>query len=162
MDEGVDLPDASIGIILSGTAAHRQRIQRLGRIIHKCKDKKRALLYYLHISETTEDSNFLPEHTGSRVFDLEYLSGSHKFLHPPYDKQAGILIQNIQQAGANDDKIQESERCLKLGRVRSDWMMEYVEIKQQVLGARYASDKNYWICMKKLNEMSNSSKTRIP
>lgn len=120
MDEGVDLPDASIGIILSGTAAHRQRIQRLGRIIRKCKDKKRALLYYLHISETTEDSSFLPEHTGSRVFDLEYLSGSHKFLHPPYDKQAGIIntkypVQHFKGIFYAADRKTQNEKAIHAG-----------------------------------------------
>lgn len=41
IDEGVDIPDAAVGIILSGTSVQRQRIQRLGRIIRKKKEKNR-------------------------------------------------------------------------------------------------------------------------
>ena len=50
IDEGVDIPDAAVGIILSGTSVQRQRIQRLGRIIRKKEGKEQALLYYLHVT----------------------------------------------------------------------------------------------------------------
>ncbi|MEQ9716168.1 MAG: helicase-related protein, partial [Candidatus Asgardarchaeum sp.] len=45
LDEGVDVPDASVGIILSGTGSKRQYIQRLGRILRP-KDGV-AILYEL-------------------------------------------------------------------------------------------------------------------
>ena len=33
LDEGVDVPDAELGIILSGTGSSREFIQRLGRLL---------------------------------------------------------------------------------------------------------------------------------
>ena len=45
LDEGADVPDANIAIVVSGTGSQRQYIQRLGRILRP-KEKK-ALLYEL-------------------------------------------------------------------------------------------------------------------
>jgi superfamily II DNA or RNA helicase len=44
LNEGVDVPDANVGIILSGSGSVREHVQRLGRILRKRPDK-RALLY---------------------------------------------------------------------------------------------------------------------
>ena len=53
LDEGVDVPDASIGIIISGTGSKREFIQRLGRLLRPQKDK--AILYELITESTIED-----------------------------------------------------------------------------------------------------------
>jgi superfamily II DNA or RNA helicase len=44
LDEGIDVPDASIGLILSGTGSSREYIQRLGRILRKRKGKQAKLI----------------------------------------------------------------------------------------------------------------------
>ncbi|HMF28964.1 MAG TPA: DEAD/DEAH box helicase family protein, partial [Candidatus Cybelea sp.] len=44
LNEGVDVPAASVGIILSGTGSVREHVQRLGRLLRKHGDKQ-ALLY---------------------------------------------------------------------------------------------------------------------
>jgi len=41
LDEGIDVPDASLAIVLGGYGSRRQLVQRLGRILRK-KDGKRA------------------------------------------------------------------------------------------------------------------------
>ena len=53
LDEGVDVPEANVGIILSGTGSKREFTQRLGRILRK-KEDKRAVLYEIVSRETTE------------------------------------------------------------------------------------------------------------
>ena len=35
LDEGIDVPDASVGYIFSGTGSSREFIQRLGRLLRK-------------------------------------------------------------------------------------------------------------------------------
>ena len=60
LDEGVDVPDAEIGIILSGTGMERQRLQRLGRILRRSDKKKAACLYYLFILESMEEKSYVP------------------------------------------------------------------------------------------------------
>ena len=53
LDEGVDVPDASAGYILSGTGSVREYIQRLGRILRKVEGK-RAKLVEIVSKETVE------------------------------------------------------------------------------------------------------------
>ncbi len=44
LNEGVDVPEASVGVVLSGSGSVREHVQRLGRILRK-RPGKRALLY---------------------------------------------------------------------------------------------------------------------
>jgi superfamily II DNA or RNA helicase len=54
LNEGVDVPAANVGIILSGTATVREHVQRLGRILRKHADKQ-ALLYEVIARGTAEE-----------------------------------------------------------------------------------------------------------
>lgn len=56
LNEGVDVPEASVAILLSGTGSAREYIQRLGRILRKGQDQKRAILYEVVAEETTEEN----------------------------------------------------------------------------------------------------------
>lgn len=53
LNEGVDMPDVSIGVILSGTGSVREHVQRLGRILRR-RQGKRAVLYELVTADTSE------------------------------------------------------------------------------------------------------------
>ncbi len=53
LDEGINVPEANIGIILSGTGSSREYIQRLGRILRPAKNKK-AILYEIVTKNTME------------------------------------------------------------------------------------------------------------
>ncbi len=53
LNEGVDVPDANVAVILSGSGSVREHVQRLGRILRK-KGDKRAVLYELVTEGTTE------------------------------------------------------------------------------------------------------------
>ncbi len=53
LDEGIDVPEADVGIILSGTGSGRAFIQRLGRILRK-KEGKEAILYEIVSADTSE------------------------------------------------------------------------------------------------------------
>lgn len=152
MDEGVDIPDASTGIVLSGTSVQRQRVQRLGRIIRKKEGKSRASLYYLHITGTSEEVCFLPDTGNNRLFELEYIPALQEFIHPRYDRRTAKVLEHMQSARLGEEKMKEARRCLRLGSVRSDWLRESGDIALHIKNAKYASDKNYWICMKKLRD----------
>jgi len=54
LNEGVDVPAASIGIVLSGTGTTRENVQRLGRLLRKYGDKQ-ALLYEVIARGTAEE-----------------------------------------------------------------------------------------------------------
>jgi superfamily II DNA or RNA helicase len=53
LNEGVDVPDASVAIVLSGSGSVREHVQRLGRVLRRQGDK-RAVLYELVSSRTNE------------------------------------------------------------------------------------------------------------
>ncbi|MCU4924582.1 DEAD/DEAH box helicase family protein [Halobacteria archaeon AArc-dxtr1] len=55
LDEGVDVPDASIAVVLSGSGSEREFTQRLGRILRPKADGGRALLYEVVSRETSEE-----------------------------------------------------------------------------------------------------------
>lgn len=56
LNEGVDVPDAKIAVILSGTGSQREYIQRLGRVLRKGKeDHKQAILYEVISEDTSEE-----------------------------------------------------------------------------------------------------------
>jgi superfamily II DNA or RNA helicase len=54
LNEGVDVPAANVGIILSGTGSVREHVQRLGRLLRKHCDKQ-ALLYEVVTRATSEE-----------------------------------------------------------------------------------------------------------
>jgi superfamily II DNA or RNA helicase len=53
LNEGVDVPEASIGVVISGSAAVREHVQRLGRILRH-QEGKRAILYEVISKDTNE------------------------------------------------------------------------------------------------------------
>ena len=56
LDEGVDVPDAELGIIMSGTGSGRELIQRLGRILRPKQDGRKARLVEM-VSMHTRETN---------------------------------------------------------------------------------------------------------
>ncbi len=54
LDEGVDVPDASVAIVVSGTGSHREYIQRLGRILRP--KSREAILIEIITKRTIEPS----------------------------------------------------------------------------------------------------------
>ncbi|AUX08004.1 DNA repair helicase Rad25 [Halalkaliarchaeum desulfuricum] len=55
LDEGVDVPDANVAVVLSGSGSEREFTQRLGRILRPKDDGGRALLYEVVSDETAEE-----------------------------------------------------------------------------------------------------------
>jgi superfamily II DNA or RNA helicase len=54
LNEGVDVPEASLAIVLSGTGSRREYVQRLGRILRR-REGKRAVLYEVVAEATSEE-----------------------------------------------------------------------------------------------------------
>ncbi len=55
LDEGVDVPDANVAVVLSGSGSEREFTQRLGRILRPKSDGGRALLYEVVSDDTAEE-----------------------------------------------------------------------------------------------------------
>ena len=55
LDEGVDVPDANVAVVLSGSGSEREFTQRLGRVLRPKDDGGRAILYEVVTTETAEE-----------------------------------------------------------------------------------------------------------
>jgi superfamily II DNA or RNA helicase len=53
LDEGIDVPDADIAIIVGGSSSTRRQVQRIGRVLRP-REGKRAVVYELAVQETKE------------------------------------------------------------------------------------------------------------
>jgi superfamily II DNA or RNA helicase len=59
LNEGVDIPEANVAVVVSGSGSVREHVQRLGRILRRHASKsggRRALLYELVTAGTSETS----------------------------------------------------------------------------------------------------------
>lgn len=160
LDEGIDVPDATIGIVLSGAFVNRQRIQRLGRILRRHKGKHFACLYYLYIWESADDSAFLPDQEEEfAVCNLSYDLAENIFCHPSYENTAASLLKITEENHADEMLLNEMRRCISVGLVRSDWLLSADVCSEQIEKAKNRREKNYWICMKQMAKLSGSLTT---
>jgi superfamily II DNA or RNA helicase len=56
LDEGVDVPDANVAVVLSGSGSEREFVQRLGRVLRPNEDDSRALMYEVVSRDTAEEN----------------------------------------------------------------------------------------------------------
>lgn len=52
LDEGADIPEATVGIVASSSASIRQRIQRMGRVLRRHPSKDTAIVYTLYVTDS--------------------------------------------------------------------------------------------------------------
>jgi len=55
LDEGIDIPQADVGVIMAASHSKRQMIQRMGRIIRPKTDRRAATFIILYVRGTAED-----------------------------------------------------------------------------------------------------------
>lgn len=55
LDEGLDVPESNIGIIVAGTSSVRQWIQRMGRILRKAPGKEYSKIYVVFVDVIEKD-----------------------------------------------------------------------------------------------------------
>lgn len=70
LDEGVDVPEADVGVILASSKTRRQMIQRMGRIIRPKSDGRPASFLVMYAKGSSEDPS-----TGAHGTFLEQLIG---------------------------------------------------------------------------------------
>lgn len=56
LDEGMDVPDVDVGIIMASTSVNRQMIQRVGRVLRK-QENKVGIIYEI-VAEDTQDEKW--------------------------------------------------------------------------------------------------------
>ena len=73
LDEGIDVPDADLGIVMSASRTRRQMIQRMGRILRRKRPGGRARFVILYAQDTLEDPAHRIERDGF-VEEIERIS----------------------------------------------------------------------------------------
>ena len=162
LDEGMDVPEAAIGIILSGTAMKRQRLQRLGRILRKHDGKRMACLFYLFVSDSLEEHAYFPEKTEYfQVHDLSYDDKNNNFSFPAYEKAANAILTDIISRKLPEQIYTETLSCLHRGYFREDWLLFPEECAHNMAKSTDTREQNYWICMQKMSEQYHSKRKAI-
>ena len=71
LDEGIDVPDANVAIIVSGSSCKRQMIQRIGRVCRATNGKKEARVYEIVTASTCEEGYVEKRHFNDEVYEIE-------------------------------------------------------------------------------------------
>ncbi|MDK8435097.1 MULTISPECIES: sigma-70 family RNA polymerase sigma factor [unclassified Brevibacterium] len=90
LDEGIDVPDSDLAVVLSGSKQPRQTIQRLGRIIRRKADGRHGRFVVLYAINTIEDET------------------------PNRDQQFGAVVPSARRvADFNETQIRELRKFLR-------------------------------------------------
>jgi superfamily II DNA or RNA helicase len=101
LNEGVDVPEASIAIVLSGTGSRREYVQRLGRILRR-REGKRAVLYEVVAEATSEEQVSRRRRPGAHVSTDRQRGGRAHDLFA--DDGGDELLAPQTQRGQEDDR----------------------------------------------------------
>lgn len=154
LDEGVDVPDADTCIVLSSTSVDRQRIQRLGRILRRSSEKKIAVLYYLYITNSSEDSEYLSDiknGAGLRIDHLNFNTADRCFTHISYENLCLKILGGTFIDNYSDEQVRELRKCLMEGYIKADYLLNEKCLRQNMENSTSMHEKNYWNAMLKLN-----------
>ncbi len=156
LDEGLDVPDANVGIVLSSTGVERQRLQRLGRILRTTPEKDFARLYYLYVKDSAEDGAYLPGSGGYGAFPLHFESIDRSFYEELYAFAAERVMLQAADQGYSEPQLKELRRCITEALPRGDHLLppELLERYSHTAASRH--EKNYWRAMQMLNASYNA------
>ena len=151
LDEGLDVPDATTAIVVSSGSLSRQRIQRLGRILRRSKQKPCAKLYYFYVPNTVEHRNYLDGlEAVSEVINMQYLPSSHSFLARQYESAVSAALQDIQISTSAKEELM---RCIEYGLVRTDWLLPEELLSPLIHSSVETEIRNYYYCMSLISNM---------
>lgn len=151
LDEGIDVPEAAIGIILSGTSMERQRLQRLGRILRKHDGKRMACLYYLFIAGSREEHAYFQRNLDCfQIQDLFFDEKNGQFHFPAYEASADAVLSDPAVLKLPEQIRMEIQACLHQGYLREDWLLPPEECHQSAIRSATIHEQNYWLCMEQM------------
>jgi superfamily II DNA or RNA helicase len=87
LDEGVDVPDADLAVIVGTTQSRRQMIQRMGRVLRLKPDGRRARFVLLYVRGTSED----PILSGAHEAFFDMISGTADAVQHFSHQEVGAL-----------------------------------------------------------------------
>lgn len=112
LDEGIDLPDADLGVVMASNRSRRQMIQRLGRVLRR-REGKTARFVVLYAESSVEDP-----HTAGHLPDFYDDCLPWAAEHARFNLGAGELPQLLEflDARATDGALQVMKELADLTR----------------------------------------------
>lgn len=152
LDEGLNVPETDVGIIVSSTNSSRQRIQRLGRILRRSKNMQVSQLFYLFVGSSNEDQELFAgvqeEMEGVvPMLDLRFDEKSNAFHCVEYEKLAYKVLEYARSKTWPRIVIDEISRNLELGKIGCDWWQSEDGCKQRIRCSPTVKERNYWHSM---------------
>ncbi|MCL2388180.1 MAG: DEAD/DEAH box helicase [Defluviitaleaceae bacterium] len=148
LDEGLNITKTDVGIVVSSTGSHRQRVQRLGRVLRK--KEKNALFYYLYIGDTMEEDELLqeiirPEYDSliNRI-GLNYNQESGIFENPQYSEWEESVVKNLVEKHQPEEIIEfmrNADRTI----LTEDWLTTEEQCLKKLRNATSKDERNYHI-----------------
>ena len=112
LDEGIDVPDADLGIVMNASRTRRQMIQRMGRILRRKRPGGQARLVIMYAEDTLEDPAQRVERDGF-VEEIERISEAMGVFEA---RRSGELDDFLTAPGATDvvepERLEAQERAL--------------------------------------------------
>jgi superfamily II DNA or RNA helicase len=148
LDEGLNVSETDIGIIVSSTNSNRQRIQRLGRILRRSNKKNIARLFYLYINSSNEEQQVLSDITREikgriPIVDLVYNEDDRTFSHNMYDNLVGQVLEFASGNKWPDAIISEIKRNLEICKLSCDWWISEESCRKRIQLAINKEERNY-------------------
>lgn len=105
LNEGVDVPAASVAIILSGTASTREYIQRLGRILRKNKDTKAKAILYEVVAEDTTEENTSARRRGTKTNEIKKEVGNLQVVYSSFKQKSYRAAEKLEFNYTTENKL---------------------------------------------------------
>jgi superfamily II DNA or RNA helicase len=145
LDEGLNIPETDVGIVVSSSRAERQRIQRLGRILRRKASPLPAKLYYLYLGESNENEAYMDDEADA----------SAPILPLSYDSEAGFwwgeyrsliirVLAQMDRKGITQSQRTELLKNLNLCLPRGDFYLSEDLCRQMRDAAENQPERNYW------------------
>ena len=160
LDEGLDVPDADIAIVMSTTSTELQRIQRIGRVIRKSNDKLPSSLYYIHVPESVEDDEYLKFISREEriIVDIEYKN--NEFLDPLYIDEIVAFLNVSDFSALSKEKIDRLKYLLKGGCLRIERFLDINGLKYLLLKKKDSEFIKLFLLMKKTIQKTKKESTQ--
>ncbi len=142
LDEGLDIPETDVGIVVASTRTERQRIQRLGRLLRKSGSPLPAKLYYIFL-EDGDEAIYLERDFSFPIIPLSF-EGEGLFLSPAYDTLAEAAISRLSGASLTPSMRAELQKHMALCLPRGDFGLSEDICTLMREQAKNLQERNYW------------------
>jgi superfamily II DNA or RNA helicase len=150
LDEGLNVPDTDVGILISSSNNQRQRIQRIGRIVRKTDANRSKRIYYLYVPNTVESPDILQTDSRSAkmidTVDLRFDPETGRILNATYDCVAEEVLRKLSGNRATEKQFENAVFQLRKGAVALDYRMSEADCIRRLKDAS-SSEKDYLSAM---------------